>query len=214
MHYNLTRDPTFNGLPINSIKHPCRQDILQCLYDRFRDALDHSRRVFFIRFDLHFPINYITDNPDKLFRDFMLDFSRNRRSYGLLHYIWRKHQESSIYPHYHIVLLFDFDKTRSINTPLKEAERRWGKHLGIPNAQGLVDWCLPRQQGHLPNGVMMDRNSSSFHLYVQHCFHWASYLAQERPGNMPLNSHGFSGSQIVVNLEDLNSISPETQNII
>jgi hypothetical protein len=196
LHFQLTDQPVFHGLPIMTAVYPCRHDILGFIHDRFADSLSRYCRVFFMRLDVHFPINCSLEDPDRVFRLFISDYARSRRNHGLIHYIWRKQQDHSRYPHFHILLLFDGHQTQIIYGHLKDAEERWARSLGIPTASGLVDYCLPRQGHHLPNGVMLDKRSPAYEQYVAHCFRWASYMGQYRQTDLPLNSRCFGGSTL------------------
>ncbi len=197
-HFELTHDSTFNSLPINSYLSSCRIDILNCLYERFMQSLERYSRVLFVRMDVHFPTNYMCDDPDKIFRLFMADYARERRkNAGLVHYVWRKHCENSGLPHFHIVLLFNGHFTRNEHLHLSKAEERWGCILGIPEAKGLIDWCRSRQSGHLDNGILLERKADTFHSFFAHCFYWGSYLAQHRQYRFPVNSRTYGASTLL-----------------
>ncbi len=197
-HFELTHASTFNRLLINSHPTPCCIEILNRLYERFYQCIERYSRVLFVRIDVHFPLHYNCDDPDKVFRLFMADYARERREEaGLKHYVWRKHWKNGQLPHWHIVLLFNGHFTRNAHEHLSKAEKCWGRILGVPGAGGLINWCRPRQANHLPNGVLLERGSIVFNAYLAHCFYWASYLAQHRPSILPLNSRSYGYSNLL-----------------
>ena len=97
-----------------SDKYSIRTDILKALLDQLTAMLDHHRKVFIYRFDLHVPEytahnTQITDFNRRLFKRIKSHYKVNRIGYG-----WVREIETAKQQHYHYTLFLDGSK---INEP-------------------------------------------------------------------------------------------------
>ena len=195
---------TFNHLPIladEGRRLGCHGEILQRLGAIFAHATSKHNKVFFLRFDLRMaeqsaPGIDINVSLPRFINSFTVNLKRG--GYDPF-YLWVREQASSIFPHFHFILLLDGNKTQSIYGHLETAERLWNSALGIdPNHHGLVDYCT-RDRNEFPqdNGIMIRRNDPDFITTYQRCFQWASYLAKaSTKGNAPEGVHEFGCSRL------------------
>jgi hypothetical protein len=184
--------------------------ILHKIHERLMWMTNKHCRIFFIRFDLRFPVNYLAsgDNGEisHLFK-IMKENAYNREID--VHFVWVREQSREKHQHYHCVVFINGSLVRHYRRFLGEVERAWGQVLGC-DAQGLVDWC-DRDRSGLPveNGIMIERprqNAQGDPFVVQNemyndslrrSFEWASYLAKtNQKDNTPYGIRRFGASQL------------------
>ena len=177
MTKNITTSQYFKGFRIQASESlPCREDILEAIYEVFEKTV-FKRRTFFMRFDVKFPKyrQYPADN--KLFIGFQASFMKHLRRKGYKPaMLWVRENNIKTGPnqHYHCFLCLSGRETNSIYGHLKKAEELWELALGLQpgEGRGLIDYC-DREDA----GVMVNyRDIQS----VQKCFYWASYLSKTR----------------------------------
>ena len=200
MKRQITYQKTFKGLEINTDperEQGCYLDILETLFTQLCHATNRYSRICFIRFDVHFPRNYYSVNPEGDFRRFIADLIRALKVKGLApRYLWREALgEKADLPHLHVVLLLKGHDIKSPYPFFKEAEKRWARHLGLCTAKGLIDWCPPRNPNHLPNGIRLDKSLNNFPYLFGRVFKWGSYLAKTREDELNPNCRSFGYSQ-------------------
>lgn len=214
MHYHSTTNSNeFNGLPINNGldgEHFCYDMILNKIYERLRWMSNRHCRVFFVRFDLRFPVNYLTNGGNDEVSHLFKIMKENASNRGTdVHFVWVREQSREKHQHYHCVMFINGSLVCNYRRYLGEIERVWGLVLSC-DAKGLVDWC-DRDRSGLPveNGIMIvrprqDAQGDSFfaqnELYnnsLRRCFEWASYLAKtNQKDNTPPGTRRFNASQL------------------
>jgi hypothetical protein len=201
--YTLHTEPTFQGLPVQARPdRPCRSDILESLAQLFEATVPSRHKTFFLRFDLRFPTNPYYPPDNSFFQTFIDSFAKHLRREGYAPgYFWVREGGSKSpgdHHHYHLVLLLDGRKTQSIFGHLAIAERMWALALGIPEAAGLVNYCLKDRDGNpQQNGIMIRRDDPNWRDAYATCFHWASYLGKcTGKGEAPKSVREFGCSQI------------------
>jgi hypothetical protein len=201
-NYTIVTSPTHNGYSIlASPDNPCRSDILNGIDRVFGYALQDYSKVFFVRFDLHYPADGCHLTPDIAINRFRDSFIKNRAREGYRPlYIWCREQEMSPNPHFHFVLLLDGQKTQSIYGHQEKAREMWYKILRVPmppGRKGLFDPCDEKRPGLAPNGIMIQSSKPNRNNEQNNAFHWASYLAKTKgKGNGGLNTREWGCSQV------------------
>lgn len=212
-HKSTTNESEFRQLPINNGNNGeyfSYEIILQKIYERMMLMTNRHCRVLFIRFDLRFPINYMSNESNDEISHLFKIMKQNAYSRGIdLHFVWVREQSREKHQHYHCVVLLNGSLVGNYRRFLGEVQRVWG-HVLNSDATGLVDWC-DRDRTGLPvgNGIMIERpqqaaTGASFHeqneLYndtLRRCFKWASYLAKtNQKDNTPYKVRRFNASQL------------------
>jgi len=178
----------------------CFEEILTVIKDRIDYMVSKHCRVLFIRFDVRYPACEGSPIGNNSFDRFIADFAKYLRYHKLdCHYIWCKEFINFNKPHYHMVMLLDGNKTKSIYNHLAKADELWARSLGLPQeTKGLIDYCIKASDGSpQENGLMIERNAPDFNIMYDRCYQWASYLAKANTkGCGPKFAKEFSCSQI------------------
>jgi hypothetical protein len=147
--------------------------------------LSHHSKVLFLRFDLHFPQTERWLAPTSSLSGF-LDMYRRllvERHFDP-QYMIRMEQQTSINPHFHVVLLLNGNKAQFPYFHKQEAGRLWQRVLNV-EANGLTDFCNRDSWGYpLPEGIMIVRPSSCETWETneyREAFRIMSYLAKHVP---------------------------------
>lgn len=214
MNYNSAiNDSNFKKLPINngdSGQYFCFDIILQKLYERMSYMTQRHSRVLFIRFDVRFPANMITDGSNteitRLFKMLMDNSTYN--GYGL-QFAWVREQSQEKHQHYHCIALLNGNKVQSYIAFLHNVSHSWNYVLGV-QCHGLIDFCNTDRNGNpVENGIMIRKpllkstgeeragQELAFNKTFETCFHWASYLAKtNQKANTPKGVRRFGVSQM------------------
>lgn len=207
-----TNNSVFNGLTINTGDGNlfCYTQILQDIFERFNHMTQKHNKVLFIRFDLHFPVDYHSnggnDEVSLLFKLFKENLLRHCID---IQYVWVREQNTiSEKPHYHGILLLNGNKVQNYFPILEKVSKTWGMVLR-QNAVGCVNYCNNYNGVPVDNGIMIRRPSSlvvgdellrqqyEFNQAYQHCFAWASYLAKvNQKSSTPFGIRRFNSSRI------------------
>ena len=205
---NLTTKPTYHAYPILTDEKKglaADTDILSNIEAQFRYAERTKSKAYFMRFDLHFPQEGIAVPPDnRHFSTFMSRFMKTLSRQDLMPQYFAVREQSRREEgrhHYHVMMFLDGQKTQSTHNHLATAERLWANALGLPpqdGGYGLVDHCnsLRREDGLMPNGIRLDRNSYSAGDRRDWCFRWASYLAKVNQKNTPKGQREYFASRL------------------
>ena len=180
-----TTESTYNNHPIMTDKEDglsCNTMILHEIERQFEHAEETKSKIFFMRYDIRFPLNYELSNND-LFRTFQSALMKNLSRRGLEpQYVAVREQSRERHQHYHVALFLDGQKTKNICDHIKTAERLWDRTLGLPerdNGYGLIDDCtLSRDGKPQVNGVLLRRDDPNYAAQKDDCFRRASYLAK------------------------------------
>jgi hypothetical protein len=153
-------DATYRGLSVMQSKAPLIREYLEILRDTTMRALDDHRRVFAVRFDLHFPADCLFteyDCTNKVIAKFVesleskigwaRDRSKRANAYAHnteVHWVWARehgsHSErySDGRQHYHFALLLNCDAYRSLGSfnsgrvnLFTHIQRAWARALRV-----------------------------------------------------------------------------------
>ena len=77
-------------------------------------------------------------------------------------------------------------------------ETLWAQALGLPHAQGLVDYCRHGPDGfELDNGIMIRKDQPDWQQKLAYCQEWSQYLCKTyEKGLAPRNVREFGSSRI------------------
>jgi hypothetical protein len=126
------------------------EHLLSVLDKMFQEASHlHRTRTLIGRFDFTFPVEYCDSVEDSkpingtrskaVFSSFLADFVESIDLNLKLIYYWvREQTDSSIHPHYHLLLFISKDIKRSLHRLYILANVLWCKHLNIPTTKGFV----------------------------------------------------------------------------
>lgn len=203
--YNTLIDtPYFNGRPILAYdNYTCYADILSRINLIANHMTSTHSKVFFMRFDLHFPQYGSFPPTNDYIEIFMNNFIRGLDRASLdPHYLWAyERNPPQPHHHYHICLWLDGQRVQSIYGILQRAESLWCATLGMPGTPGLLCNCTTDSQGFpQENGIMIQRSSPDCQDSFNRAFQWASYLAKSKskgfapPGVREFGSSKFSSS--------------------
>ena len=199
-----TTAETYHDYPIMTDKAKglaCDIKILNEIERQLDYAEETKSKTLFMRYDIRFPEGY--DHADNgVFREFQSKFMKNLSRQGLKpQYIAVREQSREKHQHYHVALLLDGQKTRSIHNHIQTAERLWDTTLGLPareNGYGLIDDCTTSRTGETQiNGVMLRPDDPDMEKKKDDCFRRASYLAKTNTkGNAPKYQREMFSSRI------------------
>lgn len=173
---------------------PCRADIFSTLHGVFWPTVSIYRKCFVIRFELSFPPGgeYPADNS--VFARFTRSLLQRRRREGFRpRCIWVRLETPADQHRYQVVLLLAVKSAQSVTDHIHVAESIWARSLGIPDAQGLVDYCLADRQGRpRKNGFMIRWDSSKWEATCHQCLHAIGDMARiQQTGMAPMNARDF-----------------------
>ena len=157
LHY----ERTFRGLPVLPSHAPFITEYLEGIHETTQLALSAHRRVFAVRFDLHFPDDgsvpesgntVISRFVDSLTVRIQSARERSRRLNGTAHptdvrWCWVREIGREGRPHYHFVLLLNRDAYHTVGcfdsareNTYSRIHAAWASALGMPidDADGLV----------------------------------------------------------------------------
>ena len=181
----ITYSPTYNGIPIltdESRKQGCYEEILQRTKSLMDNAIIKHNKVFFMRLDLRFPRNMTHSSDNSYIVNFINSYITNLTRQQLdPKYIWVREQSREKHQHYHLILLLNGNKTKSIYGHVQKAEELWGKQFSLSAGNnGLVNSCTKSRNGEQQqNGTMIKRNSEDFQTAYYKAFERSSYLAKK-----------------------------------
>lgn len=177
MPNNIITTQYYRGFHIQASEGlPCREDILEAIYEVFERTV-FKRRTFFMRFDVTFPKNRQYSPDNNLFVGFLASFMKHLRRNGYkpaILWVRENDQKSGPNQHYHCILCLSGRATFSIYAHLAKAEVLWELALGLQpgEGRGLIDYCNREDHGVMINyGDLQTANK---------CFYWASYLSKTR----------------------------------
>lgn len=212
-YYSKTNRSEFNGMPINTGngQYHCYEMILQKIHERLTWMTNKHCRVLFIRFDLRFPRDYVSNSNNDEVSHLLKIMKDNARTMGCdFHYVWVREQKDSANPHYHCLVLLNGSIVQNHKKFLGEVRRVWGKVLGCFDPTGSVWSCeYDSNDNKVENGIMIERPRKAVHgddflkqndLYngaLRDCFYWSSYLAKtNQKDSTPHGIRRFNASQL------------------
>ena len=191
---NTTTDSTYQGYPILTDADrglAIDTDIMKKIINQFDYAEYDKSKVFFYRFDLHFPKDMEATQDNEHFTRFMSAYSKKLSRKGLEpQYVAVREQKSSEKPpHLHCIMFLDGQKTRNCQNHLNTAERLWEHELGMEadGTHGIVNYCeKDKNTGErMVNGMMIDPTKDNYEIVKNKCVERASYLAKVNQKNVP-----------------------------
>ena len=189
---NLVYAATLNGLPINADANKnlgCHLEILTALESVLRSMLQRHSRIFVTMLTVRLP--EVHDGPYN-FSVFLESFIRHERHYyGDVKYVWRVEcNPGTVHPHWHVVLVYDGNRTRSAWKHQQNAMEYWEHTLGT-DAAGLIHVTRTRSPLSCGDGFMIPRGEMD---NFRDCFHFCSYIAKVGNNMLPENTRAFGRS--------------------
>jgi hypothetical protein len=182
----------YEGLPVNLKHGPLIFDYLDSIYRTIGAALAISPRTFAVRFDLHLPANFDERDTAVISRFFaslkaQLDAAdaRNYREGKRVHphnlrYIWVCEIGAFGKPHYHVLVLLNEDRFRTLGSFSAEEgnlsariKKAWASALRLPVEQAT-------RLVHFPDNPQyhLDVNEPGFRDVLKKLFFRVSYFAK------------------------------------
>ena len=189
---NETYEATFNGLPINT--NPvkglcCHAEVLAALQLIMESMLRRHSKIFVTMLTIRHPEHY---DGQVDFPTFLESFMRyERRHYGDVEYLWRVEcNAGTAHPHWHVILVYDGNKTQMAWSHQQKATEYWAHTLGT-DATGLVHVTQTHSPLSAGDGFMIRREDK---ITFQDCFRFCSYIAKVGNNILPGNTRSFGSS--------------------
>ncbi len=182
----------FEGLPVNLNHGPLIYEYLDSIHRTIMSSLFHSPRTFAFRFDLHLPPNFDVRDTAVISRFFAslkaqldaIDAKKIRDDQRLrpnnLHYVWVREIGEFGRPHYHVLVLLNEDRFRTLGSFCAEegnlsarVKKAWASalRLAVEQVVRLV---------HFPDNPQyhLDANDPGFRSVLKGLFFRMSYFAK------------------------------------
>ncbi|MCQ4143345.1 inovirus Gp2 family protein [Vogesella sp. AC12] len=202
--------PTYNDWPINLNRGPLITEYLDSLADVVDTALRNYPRVFAFRVDLRFPTDFCLDceaYTNEVLKGFVGSLTaqirhnrmlakrvRDTAAETVVRYVWAREQVDSEHPHWHLVILLNWDAYRCIGQ----------YRLGNANMYNRVikAWAsaLRREVGEVAGLVHFPANAA-YQLQrdddesIAEFFYRASYLCKAATKHYGDGQHAFGASR-------------------
>jgi len=184
MKEEITYESSFKGHTINTNKEKslgCYDKILNKIKNTMDTMLENHSKIMITRLDLRYPKTEDIICERKHLSDFSYNLKRslNREKNAGNHYvdaqiITVQEQDKSNHPHYHVAVIVNANAKKSPYSIHEKADKLW-KTAIHSSSDGLVDHCNKHK-----NGIIINRNSSSFEEDYDKVFYQLSYLAKVR----------------------------------
>lgn len=177
-------DNQFEGHPLCNVPREFSYNYIRTIVDLVSTMTERHSKVLVARFDLRYPQGYEADGSNSDFSMTMQavcrDFSQKKYD---PQYIARREQKNSRNPHYHVGLVLNGNKKRSIHDIRTTIEKHWAEQLQLPLSEvqekALIYPCNRAPDGsHRPNGRMINRNSLNVHTQTEETIRQLSYLGK------------------------------------
>lgn len=182
----------FAGLFVNQNHGPLRTSYLDSIHQTIDLALADSPRTFAVRFDLHLPVDFDVNDTGVIGRFFaslkaQLDaadlqkLNEGKRVHPHnLRYIWVREIGSTGRPHYHVLLLLNHDRYRTLGSFENDEgnmsariKKAWASALAYPLEQVARLVHFPEHPEY-----RLDTKSEYFKEQLQALFYRVSYFAK------------------------------------
>jgi len=186
----------------------CRQAILDCIIKRMEYMIEEHCKVCVVRFDVHFPVDYVGDESNNKISRLMnkfkeyYDYHKNESQY-----VWVREENNSQKQHYHVMAFLNGNLTNNVWSVFERVNNWWKSLLGITDS-GLIHLCVPDnsfQQIMIVRpaaDAMGDRlleQQTKFNFSVNNAIYAAQYLAKTyTKGNVPAHIREYQGSQLPI----------------
>ena len=177
-------DNQFEGHSLCNVPREFSYNYIRTIVDLVSTMTERHSKVLVARFDLRYPQGYEADGSNSDFSMTMQavcrDFSQKKYD---PQYIARREQKNSRNPHYHVGLVLNGNKKRSIHDIRTTIEKHWAEQLQLPLSEvqekALIYPCNRAPDGsHRPNGRMINRNSLNVHTQTEETIRQLSYLGK------------------------------------
>ena len=198
----------YEGLQVNLHHGPLIYDYLDSIHRTIMSSLFHSPRTFAVRFDLRVPQNFDVRDSAVISRFFAslkaqldaMDAKKVREGQRLrphnLCYVWVREIGECGRPHYHVLVLLNQDRFRTLGSLCSEEgnlsariKKAWASALRLPLEQlgGLV---------HFPENPQyhLDVNDPGFRSVLNSLFFRVSYFAKTPTKIFGLGQRNFGAS--------------------
>ena len=197
-------DNQYHGTKLSDTPREFSCTYMQSIENLLWTMTERHSKVLIARLDLRFPKDH---NADKSNRDFSKtmqavcqDFSR--KGYDP-QYVAKREQMTSENQHYHVGILLDGNKKRSINAVRETVEKHWARQLDIPleevQQKALVYPCNKAPDGSpRESGRMIKRGSWEQKTDEKESLKQLSYLAKVDSRDVtPSSTKKFFTSQFI-----------------
>ena len=160
--------------------------ILNEINRQFEFAEKTKDDILFVRFDIRFPDGVDPTSNERVndaYRSFQTKFMKNLSRHGLKpQYVAVREESTNEPPHYHVALMLDGRKAKTVQNHFQTAERLWASTLGMPakeNGYGLISDCTTDCHGEKQfNGVLLSKGDPEMELKKNDCIQKTNQLAR------------------------------------
>ena len=195
-------DNQYHGTKLCDTPREFSYDYIRAIDGVIATMTERHSKVLIARLDLRFPKDH---NADKSNRDFSKTMQAvcqefSRKGYDP-QYVAKREQMTSENQHYHVGILLDGNKKRSINAVRETVEKHWARQLDIPleevQQKALVYPCNKAPDGSFrSNGRMIKRGS--WEQKTKESLKQLSYLAKVDSRDVtPSSTKKFFTSQFI-----------------
>lgn len=188
----LCTNNQYKGLYIYTQKGPLAENYLKGCLVTLAQALTAHPRTFAIRIDLRFPINAVKTDEAAISR-FMASLKAQIKADQLgkvkdlkrvhpcgLRFVWTREKDSSLYHHYHVLLLLNADSynclgdfTKTEGNMAARIKKAWASAIGVSLAELGGGVFFPANPIYLLNA-----NAPGFLQDYQNLFYRLSYFTK------------------------------------
>ena len=197
-------DNQYHGTKLSDTPHEFSCTYMQSIENLLWTMTERHSKVLIARLDLRFPKDH---NADKSNRDFSKTMQAvcqefSRKGYDP-QYVAKREQMTSENQHYHVGILLDGNKKRSINAVRETVEKHWARQLDIPleevQQKTLVYPCNKAPDGSpRESGRMIKRGSWEQKTDEKESLKQLSYLAKVDSRDVtPSSTKKFFTSQFI-----------------
>ena len=197
-------DNQYHGTKLSDTPHEFSCTYMQSIENLLWPMTERHSKVLIARLDLRFPKDH---NADKSNRDFSKTMQAvcqefSRKGYDP-QYVAKREQMTSENQHYHVGILLDGNKKRSINAVRETVEKHWARQLDIPleevQQKALVYPCNKAPDGSpRESGRMIKRGSWEQKTDEKESLKQLSYLAKVDSRDVtPSSTKKFFTSQFI-----------------
>ena len=195
-------DNQYHGTKLCDTPREFSYDYIRAIDGVITTMTERHSKVLVVRFDLRYPKDHNADNSNKDFSSTMQAVCQEfgRKAYDP-QYVARREQVTSENQHYHVGLVLNGNKKRSIKAVRETVEKHWANQLDIPleevQQKALVYPCNKAPDGSpRENGRMIKRGTWDNHKQKQDTMRQLSYLAKVDENDLtPSSTKKFFTSQ-------------------
>ena len=195
-------DNQYHGTKLCDTPREFSYDYIRAIDGVITTMTERHSKVLVVRFDLRYPKDHNADNSNNDFSGTMQGVCRefSRKKYDP-QYVARREQVSSENQHYHVGILLDGNKKRSMNAVRETVEKHWARQLDIPleevQQKALVYPCNKTPDGSpRESGRMIKRGTWENRKQKEETMRQLSYLAKVNENDLtPSSTKKFFTSQ-------------------